>query len=64
MLFIVIALSFVFNNQIQEQLMQKRWACNLPTFTSFIDYEKVARLFWDKLCSIMEEKGYEIHLIK
>jgi len=44
--------------------MQKRWACNLPTFTSFIDYEKVARLFWDKLDSIKEEKGYEIHLIK
>jgi len=26
--------------------------------------KKVSRLSWDKLCSIMEEKGYTVHLIK
>jgi hypothetical protein len=31
---------------------------------SFIDYDKVSRLSWDKLCSIMEEKGYPVRLIK
>jgi len=64
MLFIVIALSFVFNTQIREQLIQNRQARYLSTSTSFIDYEKVSRLSWDKLCSIMEEKGYSVHLIK
>jgi len=63
MLFIFIALSFVFNTQIEEQLIQKRQACNLPTLTSFIDYEKVSGLSWDKLCSVMEEKGHPVHLI-